>query len=67
MLSQTATDVLSECEYERVRAQLHQALRGDGNPPQVERFWLAGRHVSMWRGDGRDESNAQLHYRHTTA
>ncbi len=28
MLSQTATDVLSECDYECVRAQLHQALRG---------------------------------------
>lgn len=63
MLSQTATDVLSECDYERVRAQLHQALRGDGNPPQVERFWLAGRHVSMWRGGGCDGSNAQDHRR----
>lgn len=66
MLSQTATDVLSECDYERVRVQLHHALRGDGNPPQVERFWLAGRHVSMWRGAGRDGSNAQQH-RRTTA
>ena len=66
MLSQTATDVLSECDYERVRAQLHQALRGDGNPPQVERFWLAGRYVSMWRGGGRDDGNAQ-HHRRTTA
>jgi len=67
MLSQTATDVLSECDYECVRAQLHhQALRGDGNPPQVECFWLAGRHVSMWRGGGRDGSNAQQH-RRTTA
>ncbi|CAJ0784191.1 hypothetical protein LMG19083_01139 [Ralstonia psammae] len=65
MLSQTATDVLNECDYERVRAQLHQALRGDGNPPQGERFWLAGRHVSMWRGGGRDDGNAQN--RRTTA
>ncbi|CAJ0770641.1 hypothetical protein [Ralstonia chuxiongensis] len=66
MLSQTATDVLSECDYERVRAQLHQALRGDGNPPQLERFWLAGRHVSMWRGGGRDDGTEQ-HPRRTTA
>ncbi|CAJ0743376.1 hypothetical protein R16034_03618 [Ralstonia edaphis] len=66
MLSQTATDVLNECDYERVRAQLHQALRGDGSPSQDERFWLAGRHVSMWRGGGRDDGNAQ-HLRRTTA
>ena len=61
MLSQTATDVLSECDYERVRTQLHQALRGDGNPPQGEHLWLAGRHVSMWRGGGRNKGNAQRH------
>lgn len=59
MLSQTATDVLSECDYERVRAQLHQALHGDGNPPQGARLWLAGRHISVWHSEGGDASLAQ--------
>lgn len=45
MLSKTATDVLSEGEYERVRMQLHHALRGDGNPPQGARVWQAGWHL----------------------
>lgn len=65
MLSQTATDVLIECDYERVRTQLHQALRGDGNPPQGERIWLAGRHDSMWRSGGCDDGNARHHPRTT--
>ncbi|KHK58773.1 hypothetical protein PI87_03340 [Ralstonia sp. A12] len=52
MLSKTATDVLSECEYEHVRMQLHQALRGNGNLPQDARVWLAGRRLSAPRGEG---------------
>jgi len=43
MLSKTATDVLSECDYERVRTQLHHALHGDGNPSRGARVWQAGR------------------------
>ncbi|ANH71525.1 hypothetical protein K6V72_21145 [Ralstonia insidiosa] len=52
MLSKTATDVLSECEYEHLRMQLHQALRGNGNLPQDARVWLAGRRLSALRGEG---------------
>ena len=66
MLSQIATDVLTECDYECIRAQLHHALRGNGNPPQFKGFWLAGRHVSMWRDGSGDDSNAQ-HHRHAAA
>nr|CUV13985.1 conserved protein of unknown function [Ralstonia solanacearum] len=33
MVSKTATDVLSEGEYDSMRMRLHHALRGDGNPP----------------------------------
>lgn len=59
MLSKTATDVLSECEYERVRMQLHQALRGDGNLPQGARIWRAGRHLSNPPGAEIDRSDAR--------
>lgn len=62
MLSKTATDVLSECEYERIRRQLHHALRGDGNPPQGVRVGLAGRCVSMLRGTSRDQGDARRNH-----
>ncbi|MCO5398143.1 hypothetical protein [Ralstonia soli] len=66
MLSQTATDVLSECDYERVRVQLHHALHGDGNPPRGERLWLAGRHISVWHDEGGNASLSRPD-RHATA
>ncbi|WP_173391100.1 hypothetical protein [Ralstonia solanacearum] len=42
MLSKTATDVLSEGEYDSMRMRLHHALRGDGNPPGDARALRAG-------------------------
>ncbi|CAJ0818686.1 hypothetical protein LMG18101_03698 [Ralstonia flaminis] len=52
MLSKTATDVLNECEYEHLRMQLHQALRGNGNLPQDAQVWLAGRRLFASRDEG---------------
>ncbi|GCB02930.1 hypothetical protein [Ralstonia sp. SET104] len=63
MLSQAAADVSSECDYERVCTQLHQALHGDGITLQGERLWLAGQHLSIRRGGGRNDGSAQRHRR----
>ncbi|PLT18692.1 hypothetical protein CXP34_01405 [Ralstonia mannitolilytica] len=64
MLSQTAPDVLTECEYERVRAELHRALHGSGNPSQGERSWLAGRREPKWHSEADDAPDMQ--HRHQT-
>lgn len=59
MLSKTTTDVLSECEYERVRMQLHQALRGNGNPTQGTRIWQAGRRLFDSRAARKEQGDVQ--------
>jgi len=61
MLSKTASDVLSEGEYDRVRMQLHQALHGNGNSSRGVHVWLAGRRISisMLRDTGRSQSDAR--------
>ncbi|WP_296224816.1 hypothetical protein [Ralstonia sp. UBA689] len=66
MLSKTATDALGECDYERIRTQLYQALRGDGSPLQDARVWQAGRHLPIPGGEGTDSVGARSGH-HATA
>lgn len=63
MLSKTATDVLSECEYECVRTRLHQALRGNGNPLQGLRVWQAGRRLFNPCAAGKERADAHDDHR----